>query len=93
MPKVGNYVQRDYHNRFSSKRNSKWKSYNSAWSQKRSSSIQKGQALRNQLNTTVTNITVAAGQQQAAMSLQNRYTPQATYASPTAVASRVSVLA
>lgn len=92
MPKVGNYVQRDYHSRFSSKRNSKWKSYNSSWSQRRSNSIEKGKALRSQLTSTVTNITVTAGQQQAAMFLQNRYTPQSTYASPTAVASRINVL-
>jgi hypothetical protein len=92
MAKVGNYVQRDYHSRFSSKRKSRWKAYNSAWSQKRSNSIQKGAALRNQLTNSVASITTAAGQQQASMFLRNSYTPQATYASPTAVAARVNVL-
>lgn len=93
MPKVGNYVQRDYHSRFSAKRKSTWKNYNDAWSKKRSGAIRQGQALRSQLNSTVTNITVATGQQQASMSIRNSYSPQATYASPTAVAQRVSVLA
>jgi hypothetical protein len=43
MPKVGNYIQRDYHKRFSSKRTARWKSYNEGWSQKRSNSLQKSQ--------------------------------------------------
>ncbi|WP_428523638.1 flagellar biosynthesis protein [Roseibium sp.] len=92
MPKVGNYIQRDYHSRFSSKRKSRWKSYNQAWSQKRSNSLQKSQALKLQLSSSITNITVANGVQQARFFLQNAAAPQSTYASPTAVAARINVL-
>lgn len=94
MPKsVGNYIQRDYHNRFSSKRASKWKSYNSSWANRRSDAIQKGQALRATLTQTVSRATTNLVQQQASLALRNSYSPQGTYASPTAVAARVNVLA
>lgn len=92
MPKVGNYIQRDYHKRFSSKRTARWKSYNEGWSQKRSNSLQKSQNLRTQLTTSITNITIASGTQQARFFLQNSSSPQSGYASPTAVAARVNVL-
>lgn len=93
MPKsVGNYVQRDYHDRFSSKRQSKWKSYNSSWASRRSNAIEKSQALRSQLSQSVTSINTAISQQQTYMSLQNSYSAQGTYASPTAVAARVNVV-
>ncbi len=92
MPKVGNYIQRDYHSRFSSKRTARWKSYNDGWSQRRSNSLQKSQNLRTQLTTSITNITIASGTQQARFFLQNASAPQSTYASPTAVAARVNVL-
>ncbi|MEP1932599.1 MAG: flagellar biosynthesis protein [Roseibium sp.] len=91
MPKVGNYVQRDYHSKFSSKRSSKWTNYNKGWGAKRSSSIQKSQALRTQLSNSVTTINTQMVQQQALSTMQNRYSPQATYASPTAIGARINM--
>ena len=40
MAKVGNYVQRDYHKTFSTKRQSTWSDYNKAWSVRRQASSQ-----------------------------------------------------
>lgn len=91
MPKVGNYVQRDYHSKYSSKRKSKWANYNKGWSAKRSSAIQKGQNLRAQVSNSVLSINTQMVQQQALSTMQNRYSPQATYASPTAIGARINM--
>lgn len=92
MPKIGNYVQRDYHNKFRSQRKSKWKGFNKSWGARRGNSIQKGQQLRSQLATSVTSINTQMLQQQTLNTMQNRYSPQATYASPTAVSARINML-
>ncbi len=89
MPKVGNYVQRSYNSR---NHTSTWSDYNKAWGSKRSSSIQKGQALRNQLSNAVTTISTTMVQQQAYNTLQNTYSRQATFANSTAVSARVNML-
>jgi hypothetical protein len=90
MPKVGNYVQRDYHSKYSAKRKSRWTSYNKAWGQKRSSSIQKSQQLREVLNN-YSVISSRASQANTSLLLQNRGS-QGPYANSTAVASRVNLL-
>lgn len=46
MPKVGNYVQRDYHNRYSSQKKSTWSDHNKSWSARRKASAEKMQQLR-----------------------------------------------
>ena len=51
MAKVGNYVQRDYHKTFSTKRQSTWSDYNKAWNGRRQASSQKMQQLRNLAST------------------------------------------
>jgi hypothetical protein len=90
MPKIGNYVQRDYHSKFSSKRKSRWSSYNKAWSQKRANGIQKSQQLR-QMAYNISSITTQASQANTSLLMQSRGT-QGVYANPTAVMSRVNVL-
>ncbi|MBO6507052.1 MAG: flagellar biosynthesis protein [Roseibium sp.] len=90
MPKVGNYVQRDYHSKFRSQRKSRWSNYNKAWSQKRSSAIEKSQQLRN-IASTFTSISTNAAQANTQFLMQNRGA-QGIYATPTAVMSRVNVL-
>jgi|GEM_PF-1228281 len=47
MSKIGNYVQRDYHKTFSSKKRSTWSDYNKAWTKRRQASEAKMQQLRN----------------------------------------------
>ncbi|MES0880782.1 flagellar biosynthesis protein [Roseibium sp. SCP14] len=90
MPKVGNYVQRDYHKRFSSKRKSTWSDYNKGWNSRRSNAIQKSQQLRNVANTFST-INVQAVQASTTHLMQNQ-AARGPYANPTAVMSRINVL-
>ncbi len=90
MPKIGNYVQRDYHNRFSSKRKKTWSDYNKAWNQRRNSSGDKTQQLRNIANT-FNNINVQASQANTLYVMQNQ-SRLGGYTSPTAVMSRVNVV-
>ena len=90
MPKVGNYIQRDYHKRFSAKRKSTWSDYNKAWSKRRQSSTQKIQQLNNLANTFGT-INVQASQANTLYVMQNQ-SRLGGYSSPTAVMSRVNVL-
>lgn len=92
MPKIGNYVQRDYHSKFRSQRKSKWTGFNKSWGARRGNSIQKGQQLRSQLANSVNTINIQMVQQQALSTMQNRYSPQATYASPTAVSARINMV-
>ncbi|WP_428646257.1 flagellar biosynthesis protein [Roseibium sp.] len=90
MPKVGNYIQRDYHKRFGSNRKSTWSDYNKAWSKRRQSSAQKTQQLSNLANTFGT-INVQASQANTLYIMQNQSRLNG-YSSPTAVMSRVNVL-
>ncbi|QFT30725.1 flagellar biosynthesis protein [Roseibium porphyridii] len=90
MPKVGNYVQRDYHNKFRSQRKSTWSDYNKAWAKRRQASTQKMQELRN-LASNFTNIGVQASQANTVFLMQNQGQGTA-YASPTAVMSRINVI-
>lgn len=46
MPKIGNYVQRDYHSRYRSQKKSTWSDYNKSWASRRQASAQKMQQLR-----------------------------------------------
>lgn len=91
MPKIGNYVQRDYHKRFNSQRKSTWSDYNKAWAKKRQASSQKMQELRNLASTFMT-IGAQAAQANTVFTMQNQRS-QSVYASPTAVMSRINVIA
>jgi len=88
MPKVGNYVQRDYHSRFRSQRKSTWSDYNKSWSQRRAASAEKMQQLRS-VAASFTSIGTQASQATTSFFLQNTGSSTA-YASPTAVMSRIS---
>ncbi|WP_417672118.1 flagellar biosynthesis protein [Roseibium sp.] len=88
MPKTGNYVQRDYHNR--SNRKSTWSDYNKAWASKRAASVQKSQQLRSLANS-FTSISTQASQASTAFLMQN-IRSSGPYASNTAVMARVNVL-
>lgn len=90
MPKVGNYVQRDYHNRFSSQRKSTWSDYNKAWAKRREASAQKMQQLRN-LASTFTNIGLQASQANTVFVMQNQGRVGG-YTSQVAAMARVNVL-
>ncbi|MCK7615763.1 flagellar biosynthesis protein [Roseibium sediminicola] len=90
MPKVGNYVQRDYHNRFSSQRKSTWSDYNKAWSKRREASAQKMQQLRN-VASVFNSIGVQASQANTVFVMQNQGRVGA-YANQTAAMNRVNVL-
>lgn len=90
MPKVGNYVQRDYHNRFSSKRQSTWSDYNKGWNTRRAAAAEKAQNLRNIANTFST-IGIESAQSSTLFVMQNQNSA-GPYANPTAVMSRVSIL-
>ncbi len=90
MPKVGNYVQRDYHNKFRSQKKSTWSDYNKAWAKRRKASARKMQELRN-LAGTFTSIGTQASQANTAFTIQNRG-GQRVYASPAAVMSRINIV-
>ncbi|MCV0423905.1 MAG: flagellar biosynthesis protein [Roseibium sp.] len=90
MPKVGNYVQKDYHNRFRSQRKSTWSDYNKSWSTRRSNALEKSKQLRTIANNFST-INAQAAQATTLFSMQNQNV-SGPYANPTAVMSRVSVL-
>ena len=91
MTKVGNYVQRDYHNRFRSKQKKTWSDYNKSWSQRRQASAAKAQQLRN-VAASFTTISVQASQANTSFVMQNQGT-LGTYASQTAALSRYNFLA
>ncbi|WP_417686577.1 flagellar biosynthesis protein [Roseibium sp.] len=88
MPKVGNYVQRDYNTR--SNRKSTWSDYNKAWASKRSNAINKSQQLRNIANSFAV-ISTQASRSATSLVLQNQNSGS-PYASNTAVMSRINVL-
>ncbi|MEL7525288.1 MAG: flagellar biosynthesis protein [Pseudomonadota bacterium] len=90
MPKVGNYVQRDYHSRFRSQGKSTWSDYNQAWSKRREASAQKMQELR-ALASNFNVIGTQASQANTAFVFQNR-NQAGPYANATAVAARINVL-
>jgi len=90
MPKVGNYVQRDYHNKFRSQRKSTWSDYNKAWAKRREASAQKMQQLRN-IAATFNTIGVQANQANTMFVMQNQGRLGA-YANQTAAMARVNVL-
>ncbi|WP_305987380.1 flagellar biosynthesis protein [Roseibium sp. MMSF_3544] len=90
MPKIGNYVQRDYHKTFSSQRKSTWSDFNQAWAKKRQASAQKMQQLRN-LASTFNTIGTQASQANTLFVMQNQ-SQAGPYANPTAVMARVNVL-
>ena len=90
MPKVGNYVQRDYHSRFRSQRKSTWSDYNKSWSQRRSNALEKSQQLRT-IAGNFSTISAQAAQASTVFSMQNQNTGN-PYASQTAIMSRVSIL-
>ncbi len=90
MPKVGNYVQRDYHNRFSSKQKTTWSDYNKGWASRRAKAAEKMQNLRN-IATNFQNIGVQAAQSNTLFVMQNQ-NQAGPYANNTAVMARVSVL-
>ncbi len=88
MPKMGNYIQRDYNTR--SNRKSTWSDYNKAWSSRRSNALQKSQQLRN-VAANFSTINVQSSQSTTAFFIQN-IASSGPYANPTAVASRINVL-
>jgi len=90
MPKVGNYIQRDYHKRFSSQRKSTWSDFNKAWSKRRQASAQKMQELRN-LASTFNTIGIQASQANTVFVMQNQGRIGG-YANQTAAMSRINVL-
>lgn len=90
MPKVGNYVQRDYHSKFRSQRKSTWSDYNKAWNKRRQASSQKMQQLR-AIAGNISALNTQASQANTAFLMQNRGA-QGVYSSPTAVMSRINVL-
>lgn len=90
MPKVGNYVQRDYHKRFSSQRKSTWSDYNKAWAKRRQASAQKMQELRN-LASTFNTIGLQASQANTMFVMQNQGRIGG-YANQTAAMARINVL-
>lgn len=90
MPKVGNYVQRDYHKTFSSRGKSTWSDYNQAWAKKRQASAQKMQQLRAVANT-FTAIGTQASQANTVFVMQNQ-NQAGPYANQTAVMARVNIL-
>lgn len=90
MPKVGNYVQRDYHSKFRSQRKSTWSDYNKGWAQRRAAAAEKMQSLRN-LASTFTNIGVQASQANTVFVMQNQGRVGG-YTSQVAAMARVNVL-
>ncbi|MCR9060150.1 MAG: hypothetical protein NXI02_22635 [Rhodobacteraceae bacterium] len=90
MPKVGNYVQRDYHSKYRSQGNSTWSDYNQAWNKKRQASAQKMQELR-AVASTFTAIGAQATQANTVFVMQNQ-NQAGPYANTTAVMARVNVL-
>lgn len=90
MPKVGNYVQRDYHNKFKSQQKSTWSDYNKSWNQRREAAAQKMAQLRTIANNFST-ITSEASQSNTNFLMQNQG-QSGPYASNTAVMARVNVV-
>ncbi|CTQ43724.1 MULTISPECIES: hypothetical protein [Stappiaceae] len=90
MAKVGNYVQRDYHKTFSTKRKSTWSDYNKAWNGRRQASSQKMQQLRN-LASTFATINTQAAQTNTLFVMQNQGR-LGGYANQTAAMARINVL-
>ncbi|WP_299472732.1 flagellar biosynthesis protein [uncultured Roseibium sp.] len=90
MPKVGNYIQRDYHSKYRSQGKSTWSDYNQAWAQKRQASAERMQQLRAIANNFAT-IGTQASQANTAFIFQNR-SQAGPYANATAVAARINVL-
>lgn len=90
MAKIGNYVQRDYHKTFTSKRKSTWSDYNKSWSQRRSSSAAKMEQLRGVASTFLT-ISTSASQANTSFVIQNQGR-LGSYASQTAALSRYNFL-
>ena len=90
MPKVGNYVQRDYHKRFSSQRKSTWSDYNKAWAKRREASAQKMQQLRN-IASNFNTIGLQANQANTMFIMQNQGR-LGGYANQTAAMARVNIL-
>ena len=90
MPKVGNYVQRDYHNKFRSQRKSSWSDYNKAWAKRREASAQKMQQLRN-IAANFNTIGLQAAQANTMFVMQNQGRIGG-YANQTAAMARVNVL-
>ncbi|MHA7776965.1 flagellar biosynthesis protein [Roseibium sp. M-1] len=90
MAKVGNYVQRDYHKTFSSRRKSTWSDYNKGWNQRREGSAQKMQQMRNIANTFAT-IGIQASQSNTLYVMQNQGS-LGNYGNQTAALSRINVL-
>jgi len=90
MPKVGNYVQRDYHSRFGSQKKSTWSDFNKAWAKRREASAQKMQELRN-LASTFNTIGIQASQANTVFVIQNQGRVGG-YANQTAAMARINVL-
>lgn len=90
MPKVGNYIQRDYHSKFRSQGKSTWSDYNQAWAKRRQASAEKMQQLRT-IASNFTTIGTQASQANTAFIFQNQ-SQAGPYANATAVAARINVL-
>ncbi|MTI43579.1 hypothetical protein JM93_02801 [Roseibium hamelinense] len=91
MPKVGNYVQRDYHNTFKSRKKNTWSDYNDSWNKRRAKAAQKSEQLRTTAFSFIMS-SAQAGQAKTMYLLQNAGGTQ-QYASTTAVMNRVNILA
>ncbi|GAA0775412.1 flagellar biosynthesis protein [Roseibium denhamense] len=91
MPKVGNYIQRDYHNTFRSKKSSTWSDYNESWNKRRTNAAKKIQQMRTTASTFIMS-SAQAGQAKTMYLLQNAG-GTSQYASTTAVMNRVNILA
>ncbi|POF29843.1 flagellar biosynthesis protein [Roseibium marinum] len=90
MAKIGNYVQRDYHKTYSSRKKSTWSDFNKSWGSRRAAAAQKMQNLRTIANN-FSSINTYASQANTALVIQSRGS-QNVYSSPTAVMSRVNVV-
>lgn len=90
MAKVGNYVQRDYHGTYSSKKKSTWSDFNKSWGSRRAAAAEKMQNVRS-IAANFTNIATAASQTNTSLVIQS-IGSQSIYASPTAVMSRINVV-
>ncbi|WP_299815431.1 flagellar biosynthesis protein [uncultured Roseibium sp.] len=90
MAKVGNYIQRDYHGTYSSKKKSTWSDFNKSWGARRAAAAEKMQNLRTIAHNFNT-ISTYSSQANTSLVMQSRGS-QSVYSSPTAVMSRINVV-
>lgn len=89
MAKVGNYIQRNYQNKFNTKTRKTWSEYNQAWAKRRAAAAQRADQMAS-VSYSLARMHTYASQANTLFIMQNQG-KLGTYASQTAALARLDL--